>query len=268
MMDIQLNYTQRYYHFIAFEGSKEIIKKSFFNEWSVKEQSRAKLKNSCVIYHYSIKVVSTYFRGDFNNPNRAIIDPNISDFLIIDYPLLNIVVLGFPFRRQTVDLVKSLINDHSILSKSNFIKVDMNSLIKANNKHTDLFHNENHFWLGGVFINITGDSFLSTVKLTGDKPLDSDIYRNYFKEKLNRKDKKSGVERCILKSKVGITNDDTEYQVSSSIHIDKFGNYKLYLQTKARNLLSIPSTFDFLSSLDCLTSTPRNPVEFIENDDK
>ncbi len=267
MIDLHLKLTARYYHFVALSGGKDVLKKDFLKAHRITENGSQKIDTNCIIYQFNYESDKQYYRPEMISNPRAK-GPFNFDLLLIEQPQSGIVLLGFPFRSMTLILMSSLEKDYRVLSKSNFIKPDLLKLIRANHRRTDLYFNDNHYWLGGVFISLTGDSFLSNVKLAGDKPLDSDIYKNYFKEKLSKEGTKSGLEKCLLKSKVPLDKDVKDVTVTSTIHIDKFGNYKIYVQNKGKNLVSMPATFDFLKNLECLVQTPKNPVFHISTEEQ
>ncbi|MBK9672324.1 MAG: hypothetical protein IPO70_08720 [Bacteroidetes bacterium] len=251
MESLDLLQTQKYYHFICLKGSKNSIKKSFWSSWNIKESERIRINSDCSLYRYTLTSKYQYYKGDIDNSlNKNRKPPFLFDIVLLDYSSIDVVIIGFPYKKMTIDLVTSLINDHKVLTNSNFIKINMDTLIHAYDKHTDIYHKENHMFLGGV-LTITGNSFLSTVRLIGDKPLDSEIYINYFKK--NLLNKKSNLDKCILKCKTNIN-------INSSIHIDKFGNYKLYVQSKGKSFLALPAIFEFLHSIDSFKETPNNPV--------
>jgi hypothetical protein len=199
-----------------------------------------------------------YYRGteDFSENGKLIFDG-----VLFDHRQLNLTLLGFPFKKLTSDLINVLVRDYGLVKESSFINVDMGALIHANDKSTDLSFGNNQFFLAGVYLTVSGDSFLSTVKLEGDKPLDSELYKEYFKPRINNK--QSRLERCTMKCKVDIGQDPTAGKTLSSIHIDKFGNYKLYVHANGKNLNSIPAIFDFLNNIGCLATTPYNPTSHI-----
>lgn len=255
MENIDLIQSQRYFHFICLKGNKNVIKRAFFDKWNIKESVKIKIDSNYWLYKMTFTSNYQYYKGEFDNSLKKNNNPPfIFDIILIDFFALGITAIGFPFKKMTIDLVFSLVSDYKVLANSNFIKIDMNKLIKANDKHTDIYHNENHFFLGGVYLSISGNSFLSTVKLVGDKPLDSEIYINYFKQSLLNKN--SHLDKCILKCKSNI-------KINSTIHIDKFGNYKLYVQNMGKNLLTLPAIFEFLNSINCFVETPINPVNHI-----
>jgi hypothetical protein len=129
----------------------------------------------------------------------------------------------------------------------------MTKLIQAHESETDQTYDHSLFYLVGVDLAVSGDRYLSTVKLQGDKPLESDIYVKYFKKQAD-----SHLEKCTMKCKV--SQDPEIPRVVSSFHIDKFGNFKLYVHSGGRNLITLPTIFEFLASIDCLTQTPTPPT--------
>ncbi|MDR0605681.1 MAG: hypothetical protein LBG80_15395 [Bacteroidales bacterium] len=265
MENFDLKQTQRYYHLIALKGNQDIIKKKFFNDWQIKKIATYNVEGDYSISQMALTSNYQYYQGEADNSlNGNNSAPFVFDIIIIECTKIDIIILCLPFKKMTVDIITSLLSTYNILVNSYFIKTDLHKLIHANDDYTDLVYNQNHFFLGGVFFSIKGDSFLSTVKLVGDKPLDSDIYKEYFKENLSN----FGLEKSIVKCKVEANTDDRLVKLSSTFHIDKFGNYKFYIQSKGRNLLTIPAIFDFLYSINCLVEASNNPVIHLKKEEE
>jgi hypothetical protein len=265
MTNFDLKQTQRYYHLIALKGSKNIVKKTFFSDWHIKEIATCSIEDNYTIYQMMMTSDYQYYHGEEDNSlNKNNTPPYIFDIIMFECSKIGIIVLCFPFKKMVVDIVTALLSTYDILIDSYFIKMDLHKLIHANDNYTDLFYNKNHFFLGGVFFSIKGDSFLSTVKLVGDKPLDSNIYKEYFKENLSD----FGLEKTIVKCRIESDFDDQILKLSSTFHIDKFGNYKLYVQSKGKNLLTIPAIFDLLNNINCMVETSNNPVIHISKDEE
>src|SRR5688500_4223105 len=126
MNDTQIAFTQRYYHFIVLRGNKEIIKRDFFRQWRISLVSKSKGENDSTFYHYNISTDIQFYRGDLGKTqNKDAGPPFIFDIIIIDCSNIQLTILGFPFKRLAVDLVTSLTSTYNVLSRSNFIKVDM-----------------------------------------------------------------------------------------------------------------------------------------------
>lgn len=256
---IDLIQTQRYYHIVALKGTKSIIDKGFYKQWKISPPKKVFDINDCIVSKMSLESDYPYYRGESDyslNGNKQ--PPYIFDIILIEYTKLGIFILCFPFKKLAVDLVGSLVSDFNIRKNSNFIKADLTKFVHSNEDETDIYFNKNYFFLGGIFLSIKGDSFLSTVKLVGDKPLESDIYKTYFKNRI----KQFGVEKVIVKCKTS----ESYNKVSSSIHIDKFGNYRLYVQNQGKNIFGIIATFELLSNFDCLLETPNNPTTLIQDE--
>ena len=266
MEEINIIQPQRYFHLIAFRGSMSIIKKQFFKDWRIKEVEKHEFEAGFSITQMSILTDFKYYAGETDyslyGNNMA---PYKYDTIIIDFPKIEAIVLCLPFKNLAKAMSFDLESKYKILNNSNFLKVDMSKLIEMDDGYTDYYHNSNHFFFGGVFLSVSGDSYISTVKLEGDKPLDSDIYKDYFKERMNSHQCK--LEKCIIKCRIELTEDSKKSKAKSSIHIDKFGNYKIYVHTLGRNLISIPALFEFLVNIDCLLETPYNPVNHIYNEE-
>lgn len=258
--------TKRYYHFVALKGSRKSIKPEFFKQWKIREKSINKLDDGGLMQVMEITTSFAYYRGESDySANRDLKPPYVFTLFIIEHQKLNLTLIGFPFRKMAIDLMSSMQTTYKITSEASFVKVNMHKLIRAFSKHTDILHEKDNFTLGGVFISIDGDSFLSSVKLVGNKPLESDIYKAYFKQKLLTLQKKGGLDKCILKSSIGI-NDSALPLVRSSTHIDKFGNFKLYVHNLATNIPTFHHIFIFLNDFDCLEETTQNPVFHVIED--
>lgn len=266
-MVIALNFSQRYYHFVALQGSRSVLRKEFFEKWKIREIKKERIDKDCKLFHYSMSSKLPFYRGAVNNESGSGFKPNNNDLLVVEYSKLNIVLIGFPFRRMAIELINSLVSSYGVLSRSRFIKVDMFPLLEESHKHTDMLFEGNQYWLVGVFIDVFGSSYLSTVKLAGNKPLDSEIYKEYFKDKLLNDKTNHILNRSILKSKVDIGSEGDQQLIISTLHIDRFGNYKLFLQDGAKNLKSLHIMFYFLNHLNCLKATSNKPSDHIENDE-
>jgi hypothetical protein len=259
METFDLKQTQRYYHLIALKGTKKIIKRAFFNDWNIKEVFTYSVENDYTVSQMAMTSDKQYYQGEIEDAqdisNTA---PFTYDIVIVECLKTDITVMCFPFKKMSVDITAALLSKYNILVKSRFIKADLHKLIHANDDTTDLFYEQNHFFVGGVFFSI-GDSCLSTVKLAGDRPLDSTLYKEYFRDNLSRYE----LEKSVLKCKVGVNSDEQVIKLSSTFHVDKFGNYKLYMQSKGKNLLTVSAIFDLLNHIECLAETSNNPVTHI-----
>jgi hypothetical protein len=255
MLNFDLKQTQRYYHFVAFKGDSSVIKSRFFSDWKAKAIDEYDTDENCIVRQFTVTSDFQYNQSELARTVERDKGPFVFDLVIIECRFNNTLVMCFPFKQLAVDIVTALVSTYKILSQSCFLRIDLHKLIHANDDSTDLYHDQNHFFMGGIAFSLQNSS-LSTVKLAGDKPLDSDIYKDYFKERLNN----FGLEKTIMKCEVGATTDNRAVKLTSAIHIDKFGNFKFYLQNKGRNLLTVPAMFDLLSRLECTVETTVNPI--------
>jgi hypothetical protein len=259
---LEITQTQRYYHFVVLRGAARRIRSRFFDDQNIQKGNLFKVSADCTARLLRVTSDFPYYRGseDFSINGRLVLDG-----VLFDHKALNVMMLGFPFKRLMNDMAHRLATDYGIVAGGNFVKVDMGKLILANEGETELSIDGNQFFLAGVNLTVSGDSYLSTVKLAGDKPLDSELYKVYFKPRVH--DNKSRLERCTMKCKVVSNSDLENTRMVSSIHIDKFGNYKLYVHSQGRNLTALPAIFEFLDSIECLADTPYTPTEHILDDE-
>jgi len=258
---IDLKYTQRYFHFVALSGAPtERIRSRFYSDQSVERLRPTNLSATCTLQHLKVTAKYQYYRGVPDNSDN----PLIFDGVLFSHKGLNISLLGFPFKKMIADMIDRLINKFDLESTGNFVNVDMAKLIKAHEKEPDQSYRDNEFFLAGVDLTVSGNRYLSTVKLQGDRPLESDLYVDYFKPKVETE--KSRLEKCTMKCK--ISRESNLPRVVSSIHIDKFGNFKLYVHSNARNLETLPDIFEFLNSIHCLSQTPHPPTMHIVEEDE
>lgn len=267
MKPSDLSLTQRYFHFVALDFEARKLPDGFFRAARLsKKGDPITLPTGQTFQHLHVSSDHRYDRGNFDRVSDETPGPPfLYDAVLVESRDKDIVCLGFPFRKLAVRVVNILVEDFNILSFSKFIKVDMQVLIDLFDAHTDFVEEEskNHYFLAGVDLSLSGETYLSSVRLAGDKPLDSKLYKEYFKNRVKRK--LSRLERCILKGEISYPEGATRPAVSS-LHVDKFGNYKLYVQSQARNLPTIGVIFDFLHKQKALVPTLNNPVWHILED--
>jgi len=258
MKEIKLSEFQKVCHFIVFEGRKEAIPKGFYTDWGIHEKMT-------VSYHEAT-ITQLQFSNTLNFFPKAGTETTY-DIIVIEFPTINITAIGFPVKYFAAKMTNDLVGLYRLQEKRNFITVNFPELIQRMEERSDILHNDNQYSLGGVFLLLTGDMFLSTVRLIGKKPLESDIYTSYFKNELNSQVKKIGTEKVILKGAItSIDNATLQYRGTSSMHIDKFGNYKFYIQKQGQNLLSVIEIFNMLKDKNCLISRSQKPIILKEDD--
>ena len=267
MEKFSISNAQRYYHFIAFKGDISIFSNSFLTKVGFEGNSKYETINSGDIKIKNLKFASNipFFRGEQNfSSNEDGLPPFKYETIIITISSKKIVMLGFPYKLLTQNVINNLVNEHKICSKGNFLKVNMTNFLKIN-EHTDYFAENINYFFSSIDLVLTEEETLS-VTLEGDKPLDTKLYKNIFLEKIQSD--MCTIEKCKLKSKISIGEGEKTKEINSSIHIDKFGNYRLYVHSNGRNILSIPYLFEHFDSLNCLTETPINPVTNLSTEEQ
>jgi hypothetical protein len=253
---LELRQTQRYYHFVALTGSaRDRIRNGFYTDQRIDREKSIKLSANVSVQKLRFESQYQYYRGfvDTNDPNQLIFDG-----VLFNHTRLGICLLGFPFKKMIADMVSRLVHKFKLPSTGNFLNVNMTKFIQAHENDSDQSYAHSQFYLAGVDLMVSGDRYLSTVKLQGDKPLESDLYIEYFKDKIHTK--KSRLEKCTMKCKISEDSKPDSPRIVSSFHIDKFGNFKLYVHSDGRNVLTLPRIFDFLDSIKCLSETPHPPT--------
>lgn len=266
MTNFNISQSQRYFHFVVLKGKGKAISSGFLKTWNITQVQKHSLPNGCTFRHMTIESRNQYYRGevDFsvNGDNSA---PFIFDIIWLDFEKNGMTVLGFPFKRLAEDLVSSLISDYSLLKLNNFIKPNLNNLLKENQEQTEITFEKNNFQFVGLSLNIArSDSLVSTIKLEGDAPTGSEIYKDNFKQDVELG--KYGLEKCSLKITIDKDYAPDFGKVITRIHLDKFGNFKLYLHNRGRNVISFPAMFAFLGKFDYFTETPNSPISHISED--
>ncbi len=258
---IELKKTQRYFHFVALNGSPaDRIRNGFYADRKIEKTRPEKVGANSTIQRLRVNSDYQYYRGLLDENER---DQLVFDGVLFNHKELNISLLGFPFKKMTADMVSRLMSKFALESTGDFVSVDMRKLILAHEEEPEQSYHDSDFFLAGVDLTVSGNQYLSTVKLQGDRPLESDLYKAYFKKKVDAE--KSHLEKCTMKCKV---KRDSLPRLISSIHIDKFGNFKLYVHSSGRNLETLPDIFEFLDSIKCLTRTPHAPTMHIFEDEE
>jgi len=264
MEEFKLSKFQKVCHFIVFEGSKEAIPSSFYKEWGMHEKAKMTLDKD-TITQFQFYSTLNFFPKEEITKLQDNVNQYAYDVIIIEFPLFNVTAIGFPVRFFAVEMTNSLVNFHQLQLKRNFVSVNLISLIQFIEKSEIFLYDDDIYSLGGVFLLLTSDNFLSTVRLIGKNPLESEIYIDYFKEKLISKNQKGiGIEKIILKSK-NETIDKS--RGTSSMHIDKYGNFKFFIQRQGNNILSVIKIFHMLNDKDCFISRPHKPLIKKEEDE-
>lgn len=254
---------QRYYHVVAFEVNSNLYSlQAFWRDCGVLKRNNIISNDmfNAVIEQGKLITEIRYHFGDedfsIDGNDKA---PFQYDIFAINIKRFNILIFGFPFKAMARVFLEKMIDQKKILSKGNFVKPDLDKLIKQSNKG---LHFSNDFFtthFSGVELILTGETNISSVNLDGDRPLESNLYRNVFLQKVE--DNECKLEKCSLKCETFDNESKNIPKSKSNIHLDLFGNYKLYVHGSGKNLFTIPFLFELLAKSKCLKPSLINPIE-------
>ncbi len=257
---------QRYFHIIAFKTDSTLFDNKFLKKVGLNLISEDEIEQRFSIKHMSTISNIPYYRGEKDySVNGDNIAPYKYDIIVINLHDTRTTLFCFPFKALTKFFINDLLHKNNILSEGNFVRTDLDNLIKNNHDHTDYLGEDLSYFFSSVNLTLMGDSLVSLIKLEGDKPLDSTLYKSVFKEKIESD--KCKLERCSIKCSTSISKNEKIPKTKSSIHIDKFGNYKLYMHSNGKNIITIPLLFEHINELSCLYESPGNPVLKLKEED-
>jgi hypothetical protein len=251
---------QRYFHLVAFKFEAGYSTQAY---WKDSQQTIVSVTSydtpDFKIEYAKIKSTETYFTGikDYS-VNKDGKSPFNYDLFVIELKSENLFVFGFPFKGLAKTIVEHLLSKQ-FLERGKFIKTDLNKLIRINHEASlsDEYFSA-HF--SGVQLKLTGDLNITSVNLDGDMPLDSMIYKTFFKEKIQEGNPECKLEKCSHKCGT-ILDSDTIPKAKSNIHSDTFGNYRMYVHSGGNNIFTIPFFFNLLENVHCTVLTSSNPIE-------
>ncbi|MET3980679.1 hypothetical protein ABIB62_003283 [Mucilaginibacter sp. UYP25] len=250
---------QRYFHLVALNITEQYSTVDYYKNFGNYQRSKNHTIHQTkdfVIEHVRIITDTPYYGGtkDYSVKNDGLAPFNY-DLFTIELKPLNILILGFPFKFLAKDILENLIRN-KLLQHANFIKPDLTKLIKENNDSALMLNNfSSHF--SGVELSLNGDTNISSVNLDGDRPLDSTVYKTFFYNLIQRDE--CSLEKCSLKNEILEETTDIP-KTKSNIHLDLFGNYKLYIHGSGNNIFTIPSFFKALTEYQCIKTTLTNPI--------
>lgn len=259
---------QRYYHVVAYESNNNLYTlQSFWKDCGIlkKENIISHDLENFVIEQGKLVTDIKYHFGEegfsLNDDDKA---PYKYDLFAVRLKKQNLLIFGFPFKNIAREKLQKIIGQKKILEKGNFIKTDLNKLIKHSNKQTQFSNDSFITHFSGVELVLTAETNISSVNLDGDMPLESNLYRNVFLDKVENNECK--LEKCSLKCETIEHKSNSIPKTKSNIHLDLFGNYKFYVHQSGKNIFTIPFLFEMLSKLKCLKTTLINPILRLENE--
>lgn len=254
---------QRYFHVVAYSNKQYSIQ-AYWKDCKVlnKNIEVSHQMQDFLIEHGKL-VTKTRYHNENGNEDFSVNGdrqpPYQYDLFAIELKKENLLVFGFPFKSIAKLLLEKIFEDNIILKRGHFLKPDLNRLIKQGNKKSEFTSSNFTTHFSGVELILTGETNISSVNLDGDKPLDSNLYRSVFLEKVEKDE--CLLDKCSLKCETLQDENGEVPKTKSIIHLDLFGNYKLYIHGSGKNIFTIPFLFNFLSKLKCLKETSINPIQ-------
>lgn len=260
-----LTSAQRAYYIVAlqFKNSSDYSMEKYWKDCKDEKISTVKYIRNFDDYDIS----HCKYETNFKYPNGVDGDalskpPYFFDLFAIHMKHSNIMIFAYPFKSIAYDIINKLISK-KILLNSNFVKPILTNLLRFNHEREKYVGKGFSSHFSAVDLTLTGIINLSSVSLTGDKPLQSLIYKKVFKILIETE--KGKLDKCAIKFiSDGISAGFPKS--TANIHIDHFGNYKLYLYKNGNNLLALPALFNMLENYDCIDLTSSNPLNRIENE--
>lgn len=260
---------QRYYHMVAFKYSQHYSFLSYLKDVGFrrsKEHSSALDYAEFEIQHLRVLSNVRYHVGrrdySMNGDDQP---PYYYDHFAINLKKQNIILMAFPFRKMGEDTIERLIGRKAMLANGKFLRPLLTKLLKNSNGQDFVEDDEGYMSsFSSIELKLIGNKDIDLVKIEGPTPLNSDIYRDIFKKLVDEDEGK--LAQCSLKMATTTGEGDDERKTKASIHLDHFGNYKLYLQASGRNILSMPYLFKLLRKYKCLEETSVNPIIKIQDE--
>jgi hypothetical protein len=222
--------------------------------------------DSFEIQHRRIQSNLSYFRS--NAPDSVLLFENgITKYLYDLFAIktkvngVDYFVLAYPFAALAREILEKLNGLYDFRRKIDYIKVNVPLLVKR-----DQIPSENIITkIVGIRISIPKkNNTITSISLTGNNPLESDIYQSFLKTPVLSDE--AIPKNCILafetNSITPIPNNiiqDT-FRLHSNIHIDTNGNFKFYVHVTGDNFLILHSFVQYLENMKSLETTSINPL--------
>lgn len=253
---------KRYFHFVAYSNQQYSIK-SFWKDCKVLGKNIDVSHNSSDFTIEHGKLVTPIRFHDENGKEDYSITkdkepPFEYDIFAIELKSEKLLIFGFPFRSMGRYLLDKIFENNLLLKRGHFKKPDLNLLIKHANKNPEFTIPNFTAHFSSVELILTSETNISSVNLDGDKPLQSNLYRNVFLKRVEKD--KCLLDRCSLTCETFFDEAAEIPKTNSITHLDLFGNFKLYIHGTGKNTFTIPFLFNFLSKNMFLRDTSSNPI--------
>lgn len=257
---------QRYFHLVALKINNEYSIESYWRDSGIGKKRRKYRSYDFPDYKIEqVRILSDipYYFGSLdysvNGNNEA---PYQYDLFVIELKKQGMLILGFPFKQLAKTVLSNLLDGPYPKLKSIFNRVDINKLIRTNHD-VDFIEQQFSAYFATIDLRLTGDSKITSVNLDGDRPMESDLYKNVFKGLVEQEFCK--LDRCSLKLDT-ISDGENIPKTRSIIHVDKFGNYKLYVHGSGNNIFTIPFMFILFRKHKCIETTFNNPIDKLRDE--
>lgn len=261
----ELDVFKRYFHLVAFQSDKKYNVSNFLQDLggTITRKNNFSHNLDFIVYEGEINSNLPYYNGEkdysLNNNGQP---PYRYEIFAVQIYKPNIFIVAFPFKLLAKSSVNNAIEKKRLMSKGSFVRCDINKLL-AGSGNRDLSDDEFLSYFSGLDFTLTGEENISSVNLDGDKPLEANLYRQVFSKLFNAK--KCHLERCSLQCKIQYDIDFLP-KAKANVHIDIFGNYKLYIHGGGKNIFIIPYLFNLLNVKDCLKTTLSNPIDRLQDE--
>ncbi len=255
---------KRYYHFIVL---RKIEKYSFSEFWNnigsiftgVHYSKNISFKNF-EIQHKRLKSNTLFARGALFKEislNKDGNPPYLYDLFAIKTSILSdeFYLLIFPFSAMARIVIDNLITKHLLRKMCDIITARVPSIILTEDLNID---EEIDTSVVSLDIVIKDDNNLSLLKIGGDSPLNSDLFKNHVLNNIN--EKYFNPYKCGLSCGLSYSDDSLSHSIRSRVHMDIFGNFKFYIHIDGKNLIVLPFFIKRLISIDCLNTVSLNPL--------
>jgi len=254
---------KRYFHVVGYQNSKYSMQTYWKDCKVLRKNVEVSYESSDFLIEHGNFITKYSYHNENGKEDFSINKDKTSpfkyDLFAIELKKEKLLIFVYPFKSIASLMLERASENNLLFNRGKFMKPNLNRLIKLANKEPE-FSTANfmtHF--AGVELVLTTETNISSVNLEGDKPLDSNLYKSVFLEKVEND--LCLLDRCTLKCETQPDENSDVPKTKSIIHLDLFGNYKLYIHASGRNIFTIPFLFRTLSKNKSLIETSLNPIQ-------
>ena len=258
---------RRYFHFVAFKFENKYSLSTYWKDCNVQAKGGSHLyfENDLFrIEQQTIKSDIPYYNGDKDySENEDGQPPFLYDLIAVYNKSQNLLLVGYPFKLLAKAIIGKLLNEKKYLSKGAFLKPNLNKLIKQTNSNEFSEPDFNSHFLS-LAMTLTGDKFMTSIDLGGDRPLESPIYKSLFKDVIQKKE--ALIESCSLKFDIDSSEESLVPKTRGNVHLDQFGNLRTYIHGSGKNVFVLYYVLVLLKKYKCDETTLINPLLNLKDD--